>query len=229
MKFKDYLLVEDEDFNIFLMNYLFDHVEYEKGIIDEALKIAKADPKQPWDIKKGEDIESIYQKAITFAKNVSSEFKRLLKRVAKTNTRVLIDFKSLKSFSDKVLGRNKSAKKIHDVLRGALLFDNKKEVEDAVKFIKKKYKLHEYDFKSFGGDKEYGYFGSHHFGLVLKNNMIAELQVMTKNLWNQKAIAHGIYDKYRSLDKTDMTKEIEKDMKKDMRQSKIIFSKGNLR
>lgn len=96
-----------------------------------------------------------------------------------------------------------------------------------VRQIKKDFVVAEHDFKSKGGDKKYGYFGSHHF-LVKIGGLLAEIQVMQKRLWAYKEAAHQIYNKYRS--DTDATKTISDEIRKlDIALSKELFSRGNAR
>ena len=94
--------------------------------------------------------------------------------------------------------------------------------DDVVKQVKKRFKIVRYDFKSKGGDKEFGYFGSHHF-LADLGGMVVEIQVMSRRLWAFKEEAHKIYTKLRSG--SDLSKELQKKMKT---VSKQMFSKANM-
>lgn len=128
--------------------------------------------------------------------------------------------KSLSSIINKVIDRNKSIFDIADLIRGALIFDEKKIMDSWIKDFKRKCPyITKYDFKEKGKDKVYGYFGTHHFDLHIDNYDV-ELIDSTKKLWNYKEEAHKLYSKWRSA-KQEIPKA-------DMELSKKLFSIGNI-
>ena len=172
------------------------------------------------------EVEKIYKQAQKMADQGSKELSRGLKRMTQKHHKILIDVKSMDSFLDKVIARGKSANKITDVLRSAVLTKTPQEAEDVAKKMKKVFRVNRFEFKRMGQDKQFGYFGSYHLLVELSNGLITEIQIMPKRLWTFKAVAHDIYNKWRSV--KDFTKETRKEMEKDMRASKAIFAKGNL-
>jgi len=234
------IIDEENQTDMFLLDYLFDSVE--PTFIKED-KDPLTDPAQPWgglpnDLKgklksSAEDVrnkaievvKAIYNRAIEFVKACYKAFNRIL-QLEGAGGKILISIKSLDSFLSKTVSRGKPAEEIHDVLRGAILMGTNEEVEKVVASMRKRYRILEYDYKTPGSDKEYGYFGSHHFKMLVNGtegkSMICEVQVMTRKLWAYKKVAHDIYAKWRDA------KEIDSDLKqKDMILSRQLFKLGN--
>jgi len=117
-------------------------------------------------------------------------------------TKLLTSIKPFDSVVDKTINRKKPISEINDLVRAAILFDTKEEVDQFVKDFRRKNRdiIVGYEEKEKGGDKVYGYYGSHHFDLDVLG-LIAELQVMTRKLWNYKTEAHKIYVDTRSNEK----------------------------
>lgn len=220
------------------LNVLTEKYVWGSGQIDEALKIKVSDPTQPWgnpvlpvnrngkvDVDTIDDVlKPVYDKAFAMAKTSEKELESTLKKYIPHNGKLIIDVKEYDSFKDKIAGRKerREANKIHDVLRSAILLPDEKTTEDVVARMKRDLNLHEYESKDFGTDETYGYYGSHHFKIVLSNGLIAEVQVMPKKLWVYKGVAHGVYNKLRSdkpIDDTDRTTLLKK--------SKDLFRRGN--
>lgn len=175
--------------------------------------------------------EKIYKKAAEIAFTYKNSLYKILKKVTggTLKPKILVDVKSLSSFIDKVVKRGKSADKIHDILRSAILVNTKEDVIDVVKKLKKSVSLVEYEMKEYKSGGDFGYYGSHHFKIWIKEGnspgIICEIQIMTKSLWEYKEEAHTIYDKYRSL--SDAEKQAQIDYKKDVTLSKKLYYAGN--
>jgi ppGpp synthetase/RelA/SpoT-type nucleotidyltranferase len=199
-------------------------------VLTEKSETGKLKAQQWGDIKGHTDEErmqsaiEVYKKASKIAINAYDTLSKNLKTSTRRikNPKILVDVKSEGSFVDKVLNRGKSASKINDVLRSAIIVKSEEDVTETVKRIKKDFKVVRYDFKAKGTDEEFGYFGSHHF-LVEIGDINVEIQVMTRRLWAFKNEAHKIYTNFRS--RGDFSKEFEKFSK---RMSKQLFSLANL-
>jgi len=186
--------------------------------------------KQPWakdfkDLPTNNDDERFAAYDFVAKKYITvrtKKFESLMKHVSGKGAKILIGVKPADSFIDKVFKRGVSAGDIHDFLRGAILLKDDYEVEKVVKALKKKAIIFKYDYKEKGRDKDYGYYGSHHFKVDI-DGVICEIQVMTKRLWTFKSPAHKVYEKYRSGDNDIKSKEGQRDS----RHSKQLFSKGN--
>jgi len=218
-----------------MVEYYFDSdLEY-TSILDEALKIHKKDKFQPWGSIKltnnNKENEKLLQKhyeekIIPMVNDAKKEFQRILKKYTPNKGKSIVDVKTLKSLKSKILKRGKLVNTTHDILRGMIIAPDEESVQKTVKAIKRNVKLHEYEYKQFKGDTKFGYYGSHHFGLVMSNGIIAELQVMTRKLSNYKHIAHDIYTKLREPRDPNLNISPEEE-KKMLRRSKQIFSMGN--
>lgn len=168
-----------------------------------------------------QEYDAIYNK-LEEAKN---EMLKILKSVGKHDATFLVNkhsIKSLDALADKIYNRGKRAEKITDVIRCAILARTEDDVKEIVRLINRNHHVYEYEFKEMGGDKKFGYYGSHHFLVKLSTNeFLAEIQVMTNRLWAFKEVGHQIYSKYRSG-------EIKDDFEKVQKDSKAIFAKGNI-
>jgi hypothetical protein len=169
-------------------------------------------PHQPWNDAVGttnaqriDAAKQVYADAYDIAIKAKPHLDAILKRAASG------------AFIDKVVLRNKPASQIKDLLRGAVLMKTEDEVNDAVDRLLRTQKIVEYEKKNRGEDKTFGYYGSHHFTILIDSLMV-EVQVMTQRLWSYKEWGHEIYTQYRSSGGPDL---------KGMRMSKQIFDKGN--
>lgn len=167
-------------------------------------------------------IQSLYDKNKGKMEKLKGKFAQFLKKNSRKfkNQEIYAQIKPLKSLLDKVGNRGKSIMEINDLIRGAVVFDDK---DDADKFVqdlvrKHKDKVVEVEEKVKGGDPVYGYYGAYHL-LIDMDGVYSEVQVMTKNLWKQKKKAHKIYSASRSSSSGPS--------KQDMQTSKQIFSRGN--
>lgn len=190
------------------------------GIADNLKILQNLDDK-----KKAEELaKELYGKVLEFLVDSKKEYVRVLERSANNQTdKVLIDVKSVTSFIDKIVYRGKNPARITDVLRGAILAADEEGVKRIINNLKKYSRIAEYEYKDFGGDKKYGYYGSHHL-LVDVKGVLAEIQVMTKKLWTYKGEAHQIYDNLRSVKGTAMS---DAEIKKMLFKSKQLFRIGN--
>lgn len=146
-------------------------------------------------------LADFYTNNLSLFKKIESRLVRLIRNETRKfkNVKAISDIKKLDSIVDKSLVRKRGLAQLNDLVRGAVLFDVKK---DADAFIKKflrrnKSMIVGYEEKERGQDNEYGYYGSHHIDLNI-DGIIVELQVMTRKLWNYKVAAHEIYVKNRS-------------------------------
>lgn len=176
-----------------------------------------------------EEVRSAYQVIIDMVDVVKDELGRGLKRAASKEDKVVIDVKKLDSFKDKVLNRGKDVNSISDVLRSSVVVNDKSMLDKVASKLSKIFKVKDHEFKEFKQTGDFGYFGSHHFLVELSNGIIAEIQVLTKRLWNYKKEAGKIYTKWRSAIPTidewgdDMIDEFNKDMAR----SRRLFKRGN--
>lgn len=215
---------------------VFEDSQYESiENIDSILEKSATAPLNPqvWgDIKGRDDKEreersrALYNEYLPLVVGAKAKFTRLLKKIGSKskNSKVLVDIKAMDAFVKKVVLRGRNTSSITDWLRSAIIVRTHEDVDRTVKLIKKDFVVQEYEKKDKGLDKEYGYFGSHHF-LVLVDGITCEIQVMTKKLWVYKEEAHLIYGKYRE-DKGEMDKKLKK---LELAYSKELFSRGNSR
>jgi hypothetical protein len=154
---------------------------------------------------------------VKFSKLISSS---LPKKGSSGNITFVHQLKSIGSIIDKVIGRGKNIMKISDLVRGAVLFKDKEEMNKWIADFRRKYSsyIDAYEFKEKGSDPTFGYYGSHHFDLKI-DGLTVELQVMPAKLWKYKDTAHGIYNKWRTS--TTAIPEIEKQL------SRHLFRMGN--
>lgn len=88
---------------------------------------------------------------------------------SKKRPKYLTNIKPLSSLKDKTEGRGKNLANIGDIVRGALLLQTDDEVNETVKSLKKSLgsKVVGYEVKDKGGDATFGYYGSHHFDIMI--------------------------------------------------------------
>lgn len=166
------------------------------------------------------EVERILTKYQDQMQTASDKFFKLMKGYAnRGKADFLYNTKPVTSIISKVVKRGKNFTQLGDLIRGAILFDTQEELDAFVKDFQRKEKtmIKDYEAKEKGGDKTYGYYGSHHFDLII-DGFVIELQAMTKKLWQFKDTAHDIYNK---------TRETGVITKADMELSKKIFNLGN--
>lgn len=188
-------------------------------------KTAPTKPDASWSLK---DVREWGLKYIVPAADKDvGEFTRGIKRAAQVgkNSKVLIDRKQPKSIFSK-LKRGKGIDKIHDIIRGAILVSDKEALDAVKKQMRKIFKIYEFEEKKKGGDKDFGYFGSVHYKVELANGNIAEIQVMTKELWATKHAAHKIYELERDSIKKDKNRRNSKEFKSNQKASRDLFARG---
>lgn len=134
-----------------------------------------------------------YDKAKDLAKEREDKFEKMLKDAAEGH-KVIINIKNENSFDNKTEERGKAPTKVFDVLRGAILVDTKDQIESVVKNLKKL--LVKKIERKIKPEPPFGYYGPVHVDIVV-DNMVCEVQVMTKKFWPYKLEAHKIYQKYR--------------------------------
>lgn len=183
---------------------------------DEILKQVAAKEKTP-----EEQTREVYAKAFEIVQEVEKKLSRTLKRAAPKDSKILIDIKKEDAFVDKVINRGKNASKITDVLRSAVLVETEDDLDKFIENLEKYADIYEHEYKAKGEDTGYGYHGSHHF-LISIDNVLIEIQAMTKRLWTFKEPAHQIYAKWRSVKEFD-----DRIAKKDKEISKDLFKRGN--
>lgn len=100
-----------------------------------------------------------------------------------------------------------------------MLLSTKEEADRYVRDFKRKNPkiVRAHEEKVAGDSGEYGYYGAHHLDIEV-DGLVFELQIMSKQLWQKKSVAHKIYSTTRSTGATNKDKEI----------SRQYFRKGNL-
>ena len=146
-------------------------------------------------------IATVFSKHEPMLKKIRSKFESAIKKELRKykKSKFLSDSKEMDSIIDKAVDRARGFGELNDLVRGAVLLDNKAEADDFVKrFMRKNSRaVVGYEEKKRGEDNTYGYYGSHHIDLNI-DGIIVELQVMTKKLWQYKEVAHDIYTSNRS-------------------------------
>lgn len=173
-------------------------------------------------------IEDMFNKEILpFIQKAGADFKRGMQRAGSTKqAKVLFDIKTPKSILSKMV-RGKNITEMHDILRGAILAKDEEDVKQIDKNLKKVFKIYEREVKEFKGDKNYGYHGSYHYLVEVGDGVLAEIQLMTKGLWNLKHEAHHIYTMTREKLKKDPNFATSAEFKKLQTQSKQLFLRAN--
>jgi hypothetical protein len=132
--------------------------------------------------------------------------------------------KTLKSLISKVINRKKSLETVNDLVRSTVIFAEDKTMQQFIGKLKRSPIISDYEFKSLGSDPVFGYFGTHHFCLMV-NGIKCELQVMTNKVKAHKKVAGNIYAQYRDA---IVQKGLDAVPEKAKRRSKAIFSRGNI-
>lgn len=150
------------------------------------------------------------------AETANNQFTSIFKKYATRYNAKFVHggIKSLKSIMSKVVARNKPLSGIGDLIRGAMLFKNEKELNEFIEDLKRhgKVKILDIDVKKKGDDKVYGYYGGVHLDIEI-NDITIELQAMTERLWKYKFVAHDVYDKVRDgLKVTDDVLQYSRDL-----------------
>lgn len=156
---------------------------------------------------------------------IFNNFESSLKRCATKDAKVLVDTKSVNSIFSKIKRGTKLAN-MKDILRAAILTKDENDVETVMHNIKKVFNIYQIKDKTLGSDKNWGYYGSHHYIVEFKN-VLCEIQVMPKRLWTYKEKGHEIYNKWREKIKSDPNFKNSQDYKKDSAISKLVFKQGN--
>lgn len=174
-------------------------------------------------------IDDVYDELQPRFEQIKGEFEKTIKSAlpkaikSGQGTKFLTQVKSLASFKNKVIDRGKPIYNVGDIVRGALLLPTQADVDEVVRELKRKLgnKVVGYEVKEKGSDPNYGYYGSHHFDIMI-DGLVTELQVMTNKLWNYKDAAHQIYN-----DNRVKVAKGEKVPIGDRNTSKRLFSIGN--
>jgi hypothetical protein len=155
------------------------------------------------------------EEALSIAEKALPTLKRILKRAATPNARVVYGIKPVQSIDNKLerwKEKGRTIETMFDVLRGTIATDTKEEMETVVDRLSRGPVIVKHEVKE--KPDQYGYYGSHHIDLYIPEfKIVAEIQVMTKKLIKAKAVGHEIYSKYRSeknppKDILDRSKEI---------------------
>lgn len=151
--------------------------------------------------EKGADaIAELYHALMPTFIRVKAKFEKLVsasipkKGIDHNDVKFVAQIKTLESLTDKILNRHKKLEEIGDIVRGALLFKDREAVDEFVKDFRRKNAsmVVKYEEKDRGSDTALGYYGSHHLDLLV-DDLVVELQVTTKKLWNFKKQAHKLY------------------------------------
>jgi len=168
------------------------------------------------------EITKAYNNILPQLQSAKTSFEKLMRKNIKGkqgNVRIKSRIKPIKSVKDKVFGRGKKFSEMNDLVAGAVMFDTKEEADKFVKDFRRKNgdKVKGYEEKKQANAGEFGYYGAHHLDVEI-DGFIFEIQVMTKQLWGRKSVAHDIYTATRSTGGgTKQDKEI----------SRRYFKRGN--
>lgn len=156
------------------------------------------------------------------------EFTRGMKKVGESakSAKVLVDVKTPTSIKSKIQ-RGKAITHMHDILRGAILVKKSEDVDKVRAAMRKTFTLFEEETKDFGKDQEFGYYGSTHYLVELSNKVLAEVQLMTKELWSVKNAAHAIYDLEREKVAADKSYANTPQFKTQQKTSRDLFLRGS--
>lgn len=144
---------------------------------------------QPWP-ETTDNLENVYKTAHNRADELMPRFKKLLERYTPSDSRLLLNIKSLSSFIRK--SKRKPVRLIHDVLRAAILTQTKKEAAKVANEMKRKLPIVEFDKKDDPNAMDTGYFGSYHLKMQIED-LICEIQIMPETLWIYKEHGHSAY------------------------------------
>jgi len=171
-----------------------------------------------------DELTKIINAHIDEIQNVEKKFSSIIKKALpkkhlKGKVKFFHQIKTISSIVNKVIVRGKKLVELTDLVRGAVLFDEKEDMDEFIKNFSRKNKsiITDIDKKTGKGDS-LGYFGSTHFELSI-DGFDVELQIMPMRLWNYKEEAHGIYDKWRD--------NLSNLPKADASLSRKLFSTGN--
>lgn len=192
---------------------------------------------QPWYNRHYNEYESsripkirsyIENKVIPLAKEGQNEFKDTVFKVLKKvqGSQQLFDIKRTENIIDK-MNRGIDLKVMNDILRGAVITDDKESQEAVVKELKERAEVVYYSYKEFGTYKHTGYYGGHHLVIKLSNSVYQELQVMPKMLWIQKEMQHKFYQKSRLKILKDPNYVKTPEYEEGRKQSHKLFKFGN--
>lgn len=152
--------------------------------------------RNPQPVPKKQEFKT-YDKAKQLAKERLKKFRRGMKEAADGH-KVVVGIKSRGSFKDKTQNRGKPAQKVFDILRGAIVVDRKNQVNKIVDNLKRTFVVKKVEHKT--KPEEFGYYGAVHVD-VLVDDLICEIQVMPKRIWECKMLTDKVYHKYRSVDR----------------------------
>jgi len=225
------------------LEYIEDDAEFDEwlGVITENIILEKAwstsSGVQPW----AKNLPAGYEKAsaaqITDMVNnviypaVQKDYAVYNRTVQKIASQVKggkykpTPLKSAKSIISKI-SRGKKMGQLHDIIRGSIYVKTAEDLAVIHSQIKKHFKIFELDNKKIGGDKNFGYYGSHHYKIELPDGNIGEIQVMTRDLANVKSTAHKIYDDQRDKIAADPNYANSPEFKKAQKSSKDLFRRG---
>lgn len=155
-----------------------------------------------------------YNKARDLAEERCKKFYDGMKEAAEGH-KVVVDIKTKNSFKDKTINRGKEPEKVYDVLRGAIIVNDESQIDKVVDNLKRIFLIKKVEHKT--KPEKFGYYGAIHIDVII-NEMVCEIQVMPKKVWQVKLKANNIYKKYRS---------IENPPKEKIEKSKEMFRKAN--
>lgn len=173
-------------------------------------------------LKKSELLKQFYDAIKPHLNKVQSKFVNLMKKNTskfRGDIEFIYNMKPPTSLINKVIERNKPFEEINDLVRGMVITNDQKTLDNFVKdFIRKNRPyLGEIEFKERGQQgREYGYYGSWHF-LIEIEGFYVELQAMTKQLAKAKDKAHKIYVDTRVKGPTNYDSQL----------SRKLFDQGN--
>lgn len=154
-----------------------------------------------------------YDKAKALAIEAHPEFLRKLESVS---GKVIPDIKSKDSFLDKVYNRGTHPHHVYDILRAAVIVDSKDDFAKVIAELNTLFELRKIDYKT-KPEGPFGYYGAVHVDVIV-DDLICEIQIMPKKLWDYKQETDKIYAEYRSEDKIP---------KSEMERCRALFKEAN--
>lgn len=171
-------------------------------------------------------LKEIYSSLLKVFEKVKARLQQFINKVVKmkgkasNKIKILIGIKPFQSVISKIIDRKKPMDQIGDLVRCAVLFPDQESVDNFVSALRRRHgsMIKDYETKDKGKGGDAGYYGSHHFDLMIEG-LVCEMQVMTTKLWSYKDEGHKIYNKYRDTG-GNLSRQ-------DSRLSKKIFALGN--
>lgn len=227
-------LFESEALRSFFLNRIFEGRE-----INEKAMSSNITGDQPWSkdlelrqidsldpVKDKEKLDNLLDKLLDkYIIPLKSKFESSLKRAATKDAKIITGSKSISSIKSK-MQRGRKISNMGDLLRAAILVKTEEDAKTVLENMRKIFNIFQVEEKEKGSDTNFGYYGSYHCDVDF-HNVICEVQIMTKRLWNYKDAGHSFYDKWREKIKENPEVMNTQEYKNDAKMSKMVFDYGN--